>query len=489
MTNAALRAAFALALSAVLAGPAVAAPDDPDALIASRADGARGFGVILGVIDRGKTTIYTAGRLGPGGAPPDIDSVFEIGSVTKTFTAGLLALMVARGEVKLRDPIEGYLPHNVHAPAFEGRSITLLDLAEQRSGLPRDAANFTNAHAGYTEAQLFTFLSSFRLTRKPGTTFEYSNVGVGLLGDLLARRARVPYAELVRKRILVPLGMDASGIVVTPRALAHFAPGYTADGFPAQRFFLGALAGAGGMHASMRDMLTYLRAAMTDSRDQLHAAMEVAEQPRTPIRIGRFNEPLAIGLVWVTLVARGITWHNGGTAGYHAFIGFRRQTGRGVVLLTNQSQPIDDVGLHVLDRSFPLATPDLSQRIAPERLAAYAGDYRFSDGSTIRLEARGSILLAHTQDAPEFGLYPASATRFVAKIAPLQITFEVAADGAVTGFVLEQGDQKERATRIASSTTGPSPMETAMPTPSPASTPLSAEPVIPSPAPSGTAGP
>src|SRR5208283_4407870 len=117
----------------------------------------------------------------------DGDTVFEIGSITKVFTALLLADMAQRGEVALTDPVSKYLPKGVKMPGRNGHAIMLQDLATHTSGLPRLPSNmkpkdFMNPYADYTPELLYQFLSSYELPRDPGSKWEYSNLGAGLLG-------------------------------------------------------------------------------------------------------------------------------------------------------------------------------------------------------------------------------------------------------------------------------------------------------------------
>ena len=158
------------------------------AIVEERVATKRTMGIVVAVMEKGKPPrIQTAGISGIAGLPLDGNTVFEIGSITKAFTGALLADMVARGEVKLEDPVAKYLPTTVKVPSRNGKQITLLDLATQSSGLPRlpnnmRPADFTNPYADYSVQQLYDFLSSYTLTRDPGEQYEYSNLGVGLLG-------------------------------------------------------------------------------------------------------------------------------------------------------------------------------------------------------------------------------------------------------------------------------------------------------------------
>src|ERR1017187_4938032 len=140
--------------------------------------------------------------------------------------------MAGRGEVSLPDPIWKYLPADVKTPQRDGRQITLQDLASHTSGLPRLPGNMplkdpANPYAAYSAGMLYQFLSSYKLPRDIGAQYEYSNLGGGLLGFLLSRRAGVDYEELVRTRICVPLQMTSTAIVLSPELKARLAPGHS----------------------------------------------------------------------------------------------------------------------------------------------------------------------------------------------------------------------------------------------------------------------
>jgi CubicO group peptidase (beta-lactamase class C family) len=190
-------------------------------------------GLVVGLVDERRTRIISAGKLDNGTAQEvNGDTLFEIGSVTKTFTALLLVDMVQRGEMKLDDPVAKYLPKSVKVPSRNGRQITLLDLATHTAGLPRDPSNLTprhslpeNAFADYSVEKLYAFLSSFALDGDPGSKFEYSNVGMALLGHILALKAGTNYEALVVERICRPLKMNSTRITLPPQTGGAFGAG------------------------------------------------------------------------------------------------------------------------------------------------------------------------------------------------------------------------------------------------------------------------
>ena len=197
----------------------------------------RGVAIVVGLVnEKGSRVVAFGNTVKDGGTPVDGKTIFEIGSVTKVFTSLLLADMVARGEVKLDNPVAKYLPKEVKVPARGGKEITLLDLATHRSGLPSVPDNLhskddADPWADYTTAQLYEFLSKYELTRDIGSKFEYSNLGVGLLGNALARVERPPkrttpegeYLTFIRSHILEPLEMMDTMISPSDEPKTRFA--------------------------------------------------------------------------------------------------------------------------------------------------------------------------------------------------------------------------------------------------------------------------
>jgi D-alanyl-D-alanine-carboxypeptidase/D-alanyl-D-alanine-endopeptidase len=279
---------------------------------------------------------------------PDGDTVFEIASVTKVFTGVLLAQAVVNGELKLDDPISMYLPEGVTAPEYEGRSITLLDLATHTSGLPDFPSNFhpkdpSNPFADYTMDQMYGFLSGYRLTRVPGSTYEYSNYGFGLLGNLLVRRAGVTdYEALLLERITRPLGMDSTRIQLTSEMRSRLATPHIDYSVETGNYDFTAFAGCGAIRSTANDMLTFLAANMGLTDTELQPALQMANTPQR----------LDMGLGWgLYYSGKWFHEHNGETGGYHSYLAWDPQRKIGVVVLTNASVSIDDVGLQLMGAS------------------------------------------------------------------------------------------------------------------------------------------
>jgi CubicO group peptidase (beta-lactamase class C family) len=392
-------------------------------------------GIVVGLVDANGSR-----RVVAVGVPAD--RVFEIGSITKTFTSAILATMVADGSVRLDDPVAKVLPAAVRIPARNGRQITLLDLATQSSGLPRLPSNMaprdsTNPYADYSVDQMYAFLSGYELPRDPGETYEYSNLGVGLLGHALALKAGVSYEELVRRRILAPLGMRETAITLSPALRARLAPGHDAEGNVVPNWDLPTLAGAGALRSTVGDMLTYVAAHLDSSANPLARALRQTHQSRR----GAGSATMTIGLGWHILArpqGASIVWHNGGTGGYRSFAGFDEVRRVGVVVLTNANIGADDIGFHLLDATLPLQTPPkIRTEVAVDSmiLNRYVGEYELVPTFHIVVTREGAGLFIQATGQPKFPIFAESASEFFLKVVDAQISF------GGDGMVLHQNGQ------------------------------------------------
>jgi D-alanyl-D-alanine-carboxypeptidase/D-alanyl-D-alanine-endopeptidase len=366
---------LAIAVPRVEATAQAAFPPDSTirALLANRVLSGQSVGIVVGLLDEtGQHKVFAAGSAGSDRLPLDEHSIFEIGSITKTFTATLLAEMVLRGEARLSDPISKYLPPGSKIPSRNGRFITLADLATHYSGLPRDPTNLrpaepNNPYADYSVEQLYNFLASYELPRTPGAEYEYSNVAMGLLGHALSWRAGESYEALVADRVLRPLGMHETAVSLTPSTRAHLAQGHDRlSGDLRPNWDHPTLAGAGGLRSSAHDMLLFAAANLATGGDILHRAMHNAQAPRRAA-----GEGDSIGLNWMVTRPgnRLITCHDGRTGGYASFIGLDLPARRAVVVLTNDNGDADDLGFHLLDTGVPL-------RVAPTIARMLVRSYR-----------------------------------------------------------------------------------------------------------------
>jgi serine-type D-Ala-D-Ala carboxypeptidase/endopeptidase len=465
-----LRALTVLALSAASAiaqqptqqatavDPRVALSDSAiRAVIKERVDAKRATGIAVGILDPdGRTRVFAYGASGTS-RPLDGQSVFEIGSITKTFTATSLADMVVKGEVKLDDPVAKYLPASAHVPSRNGREITLVDLATQSSGLPRMPSNFSpkdqsNPYADYTEQQAIDFVSSYQLARDVGAKYEYSNLGMGLLGIALTRREGVGYEALVRKHVIDPLGMNDTRVTFTPSMRERLALGHDENGAVVSNWDIPGLAGAGAIRSTVNDMLRYLQAYVDPSHTTIAPAIELARTKRYPTD----NPNLSLGLAWhivQTPPGSTIIWHNGGTGGYRTFIGFDAARHAGVVVLSNSATSVDDIGLHFVDPRVPLAPAPVKVAhteitLAPAVLDRYVGDYELAPNFHIVVTREGAALFGQPTGQDKVQLFAEKEDTFFLKVVEAQVVFTKDSSGTITGMVLKQNGQESPGKKI-----------------------------------------
>lgn len=394
--------------------------------------------MVVVMVDGTRSHVYGFGKLASGEAP-NADTIFQIGSITKTFTATLLAEAVEKGTVEPDTPVANLLP-GFSLPKRDGKSITLGELAMQDSGLPRLPSNMqpTNPqdpYADYDAAKLKAFLADYQLTRDPGAKYEYSNLGLGLLGYALARHAGASYEKLLQARILEPLGMAATSATFALPLGPRWAKGHGEDGKPAQPWHLDVLAGAGAINSTGADMLRYLEANMGRGQGVLQHAMKLAQQPRHEIGP---NE--RIGLVWMTRHDKNgdVIWHNGETGGYASFMGFTPDGSRGVVILTNTQQSVDDLGFATLLDDAPLVPAHKQVAMSPRNLQDYVGQYRLAPNFVVSVMRQDDQLLAQATGQGAFPIFPSAQDKFFAKIADIRIDFHRRGDGTVDSLVLHQ---------------------------------------------------
>jgi D-alanyl-D-alanine-carboxypeptidase/D-alanyl-D-alanine-endopeptidase len=316
----------------------------------------RHVGVAVGVFRGEETWVMGSGTGGPGGpATPAAHTIFEIGSVTKVFTATLLAGMVEEGLLALDDPVQRYLPPGVELPV-RGRPITLADLATHTAGLPRLPRGFflrsvrhrRNPYAWLTVDDLYAGLPATRLRREPGGRPRYSNLGYGLLAHVLALRADRDYERLVQERICRPLGLEDTRVSVPAAARERFAQGHDRRGGPVPHWDLPVLAGAGALRSTVADLLRFLRLQLGEGDPALARAAALTHAPRARYR------GVTLGLGWTRLPLLGtqhdVLFHNGATGGFRSFAAFVPATHAAVVVLSNSARSVDALGFRILER-------------------------------------------------------------------------------------------------------------------------------------------
>jgi len=385
-------------------------------------------GVIVGLIDGGKVTIQSFGEVEKGsGRKPDADTIYEIGSITKTMTATILADMALKGELNLDDPVQKFLPDSISLAAKDGRLITLEDIATHYSGLPRvppdlEPVNPLIPFAGYNLSMMWRDVDNFKPTRTAGETQEYSNFAYGVLGQILVQQSGLNYRELIGKVITSPLAMESTDTVLTPKLAKRAAIGYWADGKPTPYTNTGSLVAAGGIRSSLNDMLIYIRAQMGLLETDLQQAIKETHK----------NRYESIGLGWFSILeGRGFS-HNGGTNGFRSFAGFLKDGSKGVVVLSNSFVDVDEIGIRLLNMDAALPEINREMPLTTEELAQYQGEYTLSDDETIAISLDdGKLVATQSGGYPSIQLFHKGNGEFFWKGMDGEVSFEWDGDRAV----------------------------------------------------------
>ena len=420
-----------------------------------------GVGIVVGIIEPSGRRVIAYGKRSAGDRRPlDGDTVFQIGSVTKVFTGLLLADMIRRGEVQLDDPAVKYLPPEANMPA-RGRQMTLFDLATHRSGLPAMPTNFDlraapNPYEAYTVKQLHQFLAEYEFPYEPGVRAQYSNVGMALLGRLLANRVGTDYESLLKERVLDPLGMHDTVIALSVNQRRRLAPGHDRYLQPVGTWEMRVMPASGSLRSTANDMLKFLAAHLGYTDGPLSSAMEYQRATRQPP-----NGSAALGLSVRRSRGEEQFGHDGGKEGYRSGLGFNPRSRTGIVVLANartDDLPIN-IALHIMTGRplppAPHAPAELRKvRVKRSTLDAVSGTYRLESNQVVAIARKGDRLLIDTRGDGIESFFPSDSKYFHSKEAR-EVIFDFDAEGHVVALTLREGDKDRRAERIEGSRAEP----------------------------------
>ena len=279
--------------------------------------------------------------------PAGVNTVYRIGSISKSFTGVTLLQFCEKGLLELDDPVVGVLPEFAQLRNSPGRTekITFRHLASHTAGLDREPT-LEGAASGPLEDWEEKLLASIPTTSafaEAGEVYSYSNIGFGILGYALSRASGIPFMEMVSASILRPLGMTSSGFVVTPEISEHLAIGYqrTVDGgvdreTPAREHIgRGYKIPNGGIYSTVGDLARYITGLIGEA-----SGMVLGPEGRTMIRTVQTpadsEQDYSIGFkLWDGPGDSQLVGHTGAVSGYMAFLAFDPESGIGVILLTN----------------------------------------------------------------------------------------------------------------------------------------------------------
>ncbi len=424
----------------------------------------KSVGMVAFNADENGLIISTHGAqgIGKGAAAISADTLFEVGSVTKTFTALLLADMVLKGEVALTDPAEKFLPDGVRLRDKAGAQITLTDLATHRSGSPRLPDGYTppdpaDPYAAYTERDLLGYLRARSADGRGSAAsaarneaYAYSNLGYTVLGYVLSRAGGKPFRELMQSRVLTPLALRSTYFVVPESETARFSDGHDAEGKTVAHWNFGIADAAGALRMSVRDFARYGQAASGLIATPLAPAFKLAMQFHAVT-----DDKNNIGLAWhparIQSATRAVWTHDGATYGFSSSLWVDPESKKASGAIGNAFAPVTDIARHLLDPLQPLLnftqTQAVAQAVAATTVAQYAGIYTLAPGVDLTIRAQGSELFAQATGQSEFEIFAKSETQFFARVTPLEIYFFEIESGKAQRLEVLQGGRTTVARR------------------------------------------
>ncbi|MGB0991307.1 MAG: serine hydrolase [Akkermansiaceae bacterium] len=398
-------------------------------------DGGDAVAISIGVIKDGKTTVFHHGEIELGGGKtPNSDTLYEIGSITKVFTALMLARDVVGKQLALETPVASLMGESFIMPSYQKdnnhHEIELLHLATHTSRLPRlpddmfQGANPEDPYAHYDQDRLRASLGAQVLTAAPGgKPVLYSNYGFGLLGFSLAEKHATSYAALLKKSWLTPLGMNST--FVTPPLSVVRAKGYDIAHGDQSFWSIDALAGAGAVDSNLTDMLTFARFCLKPKDPQLSAALELSMKAHV-VTNGR-----AQCLGWQRAADQTTYWHNGQTGGFASYFAFNRKYKVAVCILSSGASPhLTPLGEHLVrcvasgkPKPFPMSRINIKATIDEKKLKALAGKYQLAPGKVFTIKTRNNRLFAKLTGQSFLEVFPESATVFSYRAVKAKLEF------------------------------------------------------------------
>lgn len=457
-------------------------------------------GIVAGIIRGINRYVYAHGTLNRGTIRRVSGmTVFEIGQLSSLYTSAMLSLMVQRGDIDLTDPVSAYLPDSVTVPATPaGRPILIEHLATHTSGLPRLPDNLVSVEPaepddplkGYSVDLMYTFLDRHAEAQRDGlesqfgfedpngedpqrddpfeegddpfeleNRYAYSDLGMGLLGHVLEQAAGETYDALIRKLLVDPIKLANTANAPTQSMRTYLATGHDDTRRPVPAWSDTTLVGGTGLRSNLLDMMTLVSASMgiiyalpedftEDDWTRYHAAFDSLIVARNPTG----EEGVRTALGWKVRQDernRDIHWLTGRTNGFYAFAAFLKEWRKGVVVLSNSSASVEDIGFHLLSVRNPLAPPPKKTvHMAEADYLACTGTYVFSPEFTVDITYSDGKLYGQPPGQPRSELILESSGDFYLEEEDARITFVRDEEGNVDHFLFLQDGKTHRAERV-----------------------------------------
>lgn len=385
------------------------------------------------------------------GLPVSEGSVFQIASLSKTFTAIIAKKMLAEGKLDLTTSISGYLPEQVtEKTKSKVAHITIADLLQHRSGFPHDGPSLPPTPNGapqkelYTKSMLLKDLTRIELNAEAKKRFMYSNYGYALLGCIMEEVSAKKYTDLLQKYVLGPYELKhtvtSKSVVPRESLVMPYAP--HKRNLELQPWVTGTTVASGGVFSSIQDlsdlMLLQLEAYAAYDKDEIFSALVLTDEKK--VVSGRLEYGFGM---FESIKGRGerpirVLGHGGDLDGYGSHYDFYPELKLGLIMLTSSGGK-NFIAFHSELERFLLGLPPLKEiTLSKKELKKYRGTYEFDTGQRIHLKQKGTALLSSGKGIPTLQLHPLSTSTFFLKEFDARYEFEFDASGAVAKLVYVQ---------------------------------------------------
>ena len=410
-------------------------------------------GAVVGVYTDGEASYYTIGALDfDEGVEPSVETLYEIGSISKVMTGVLFADAIRRGEVTKETLVDDLLPEGVDAKDFKGTEVQLWNLTTHTSGWPTAPSNLRPTDPdrpfwGYTEEMLFEYISGASPKREPGTGFEYSNLSVGLLGNLIAHQAGMGYEEAVTKRVFEPMGIEGIKITLDTDELKRLAPATSSGRSTKPWEDIGPMNPAGMWVASAPAMLEFAIENLSDAEGEIYESLDAARESMFDSGFG------TVCFGWMLAKDGSSYWHNGMTGGYSSYLAVNRELETAVVVLTNGTTFFTTSAGEKLFQQVVGMNPDpveidMHEAIDKDYAQRLVGEYKGEFFTMYVTSEAGKLFARITGQQALVVLETDKANTFRYEMVDAEIEFELPTEGEAVAVTLHQGGREMVSKRI-----------------------------------------
>ena len=366
-------------------------------------------------------------------------TIYEIGSITKTFTAGILHHLLSENGFSTSTPVNEIISEFANIRDYEERHIKVGDLLNHHSALPRLPGNMMPAndmdpYQDYTNSLMYNFLDDFRPLYKPGTQFAYSNLGYMLAGNIAEILSGNSIDNLYEYYFTAPLEMNS-----TSRILADSSR-FAQPTFGGERVLpwnFDGVKGLGELRSTTADLISYVKMMSGKTDIPYRDYFIQATTDRKSI-----SESVSMAHGWFVMNQNDdvIVYHGGGTGGFRAFAGFSEVSGRAAVVLTNSGAEVDDIGLHLINDAFELKELSDYITLSNEQMERLTGVFENDMLPDFTIFVENDRLLGQLEGQGPLPLFAITETEFENESVRARVNFELEDDKA-TSFTLLQGGQ------------------------------------------------